>query len=306
VILRIFKMPSSVAASEIWELDFYSRPILDSDQKKLWELLICDRQRQFEFVKFCTGAEANARWLQDALQEALQAWRQAYDLAATAQPEKVRFFRRQMNSIITRACGELQLPVIPSRRTFTLYQWLQERVKTVYPEHPGYQPLATPPADFAPDIPQPLPDALRGDSWVFASLTSVDLAAANQWEMKFGEVFAPQDMGVELAPTDPVPGLIIYSARSVPLAGWMSGLELAAVELIDPPSSQEAPQLILETGASDRWILLNLRQPNLLAEAQAFATAKQKSNQVHFLAIQSDPNSERFAGFWILQAAEPA
>ncbi|NES69560.1 MAG: DUF1092 family protein, partial [Okeania sp. SIO2D1] len=26
----------------IWELDFYSRPILDERQKKLWELLICE------------------------------------------------------------------------------------------------------------------------------------------------------------------------------------------------------------------------------------------------------------------------
>jgi RNA-binding protein Tab2/Atab2 len=32
--------------------------------------------------------------------------------------------------------------------------------------------------------------------------------------------------------------------------------------------------------------------------------AKQQSGQVHFLAVQSDPQSEAFAGFWLLQAAE--
>ncbi|MEO0970614.1 MAG: Tab2/Atab2 family RNA-binding protein, partial [Cyanobacteria bacterium J06639_18] len=26
----------------IWELDYYSRPILDEDQKKVWEVLICE------------------------------------------------------------------------------------------------------------------------------------------------------------------------------------------------------------------------------------------------------------------------
>ncbi|MFM5983304.1 MAG: Tab2/Atab2 family RNA-binding protein, partial [Sphaerospermopsis kisseleviana] len=26
----------------IWELDFYSRPILDANQKKVWEVLVCE------------------------------------------------------------------------------------------------------------------------------------------------------------------------------------------------------------------------------------------------------------------------
>jgi hypothetical protein len=38
----------------VWELDFYSRPILDENKKKIWELLICDRQRQKEWVKELT------------------------------------------------------------------------------------------------------------------------------------------------------------------------------------------------------------------------------------------------------------
>ncbi|MFN7860657.1 MAG: Tab2/Atab2 family RNA-binding protein, partial [Pseudanabaena sp.] len=37
--------------SNIWELDFYSRPLLDANNKKIWELLICDRERQFEWVR---------------------------------------------------------------------------------------------------------------------------------------------------------------------------------------------------------------------------------------------------------------
>ena len=33
--------PAGSGASPDWELDFYSRPILEPDGKKRWELLIC-------------------------------------------------------------------------------------------------------------------------------------------------------------------------------------------------------------------------------------------------------------------------
>ena len=29
---------------KVWELDFYSRPILDENKKKQWEVLICEPQ----------------------------------------------------------------------------------------------------------------------------------------------------------------------------------------------------------------------------------------------------------------------
>ncbi|MDJ0547491.1 MAG: Tab2/Atab2 family RNA-binding protein, partial [Microcystis sp. M53601_WE4] len=38
-----------------------------------------------------------------------------------------------------------------------------------------------------------------------------------------------------------------------------------------------------------------------LNEAKNFEEAKQKANNLHFLAIQSNPESESFAGFWLLQ-----
>ncbi|HIK45120.1 MAG TPA: DUF1092 family protein, partial [Leptolyngbyaceae cyanobacterium M65_K2018_010] len=63
----------------------------------------------------------------------------------------------------------------------------------------------------------------------------------------------------------------------------------------------KTPQLILETGATDSWVLANLTSPNLLAEAQAFEAAKAKTNQIHFLGVQTRPESESFAGFWLLQ-----
>jgi RNA-binding protein Tab2/Atab2 len=282
----------------IWELDFYSRPLLDENQKKIWELLICDAQRRFEYVKFCSGAEANARWLQTALEEALPLWRDSCGLTAEVMPEKIRFFRRQMSSIIARGCAEAEIPSQPSRRTFTLYQWLQERADQVYPLHPGFQPLMAPIPELEQQAAQLLPEALVGEGWTFASLEAIAFEEAGDWQMSFGEVFSLLEKGFD--PQTKIPGLIIFSTRAIPLAGWMSGLELAFLTL----EPERVPQLVLETGVSDRWILVPLRTPQLLAEAEAFEAAKQQSGQVHFLAVQSDPKSEAFAGFWLLQAAE--
>jgi hypothetical protein len=83
----------------------------------------------------------------------------------------------------------------------------------------------------------------------------------------------------------------------VPLAGWISGLELAFLKFDSGP----LPRLLLETGASDSWILANLKNPQTMAQAKEFEEAKQKAKGVHFLAVQSSPQTESFAGFWLLQ-----
>ncbi|HEY9825398.1 MAG TPA: Tab2 family RNA-binding protein, partial [Stenomitos sp.] len=54
-------------------------------------------------------------------------------------------------------------------------------------------------------------------------------------------------------------------------------------------------------GLNDRWILAPLNKPNLQKEAAAFAASKQAAQQSHFLAVQSGPQDESFAGFWLLQ-----
>ena len=187
----------------VWEIDFYSRPILDDNQKKLWELLVCDTQRSFEFCKYCAGAQANARWLQAALTEAMDAWRQAQQLPAPASPTKIRFFRRQMNSIITRACAALSIPAQPSKRTFAIYQWLQERTQTVYPQHPGFQPTMAPPPQYEPVQPRPLPDALVGQGWSVATLPAHAFTEMDEWEVAFKDA-VPLDL-LTLAPDAMVP-----------------------------------------------------------------------------------------------------
>ncbi|HEY9825190.1 MAG TPA: Tab2/Atab2 family RNA-binding protein, partial [Stenomitos sp.] len=228
--------------TETWELDFYSRPILDEQDKKLWEVLVCNAERTFEFSRFCAGSEANARWLESALTDAMEQWRSQFQLSETATPDKIRFFRRPMNTIITRACESLNIPSQASRRAYALVQWLRERMDSVYPEHPGYKANITPPPAFEPTPAQPLPDALRGEGWAFVSLKFSDLAEMQDWDITFQERI-PLSL-LQLSADTVVPGLVIFSKRAIPLAGWMSGLEVWDINY----ETQPVPRLILETG----------------------------------------------------------
>jgi hypothetical protein len=278
----------------IWELDFYSRPILDEQQKKVWEVLICesaldsrtDPKTLFRYAQYCPGSQVNSIWLKAALEEAIA--------QADRPPDKIRFFRQAMNNMITKACEDAGIPAQLSRRTFVLHQWLQERLETVYPLEPGYQAGMNPSVAFPTSQPQRLPDALIGQQWAFVNLAVKDFEDMAEWQIDFGEAF-PLTV-VDLPSEAQIPGLVIFSPRALALAGWLSGLELAGLKYEPDPA-----RLLLETGMNDRWILANLPTAPLQTEAEQFEAAKQHSQQVHFLAVQTDPQAETFAGFWLLQ-----
>lgn len=278
----------------IWELDYYSRPILDEENKKVWEVLICESPTQvdsqpdalFRYTQYCPSSQVNSGWLKTAIQEAIS--------QAPNPPDKIRFFRQAMNNMITTACKGLDIPAQLSRRTFAMSRWLSDRLETVYPEQPGFQPGKNASVVFPKTPPQSLPDALLGQKWTFATLEASAFDDLNDWSIEFGEAFPLALAGLQ--PDTPIPGLIIYSSRAVAMAAWMSGLELATVKF-DPDSPT---RLLLETGVIDRWTLTSL-DAKTQQEAKQFEAAKQKSNQVHFLALQTDATSEAFAGFWLLQ-----
>ncbi len=283
--------------SSVWELDFYSRPILDENQKKIWEVLVCESSLDicqatdslFQYASWCPNQQVNSIWLRTALEEAIAKSKQT--------PKKIRFFRRQMSNMIIKACEELGIPAQASRRTYTIERWLQQRIKDFYPNQPGYQAKAAASSfvRYEPQKPQPLPDALLYEKWAFVTLEAAAFEEMDEWEINFGEAFPLSMMG--LASDTRIPGLIIFSSRATAIAAWMSGLELAFVRFESQPSAK----LLLETGASDSWILANIKDPQTLVEAKGFESAKEKAGRVHFLAVQSNPTSEAFAGFWLLQ-----
>lgn len=278
----------------VWELDFYSRPVLDENQKKRWEVLICESplaisdspESLFRYSEFCANTEVNSVRLREAIDRAIA--------EAPTPPDKIRFFRRQMSNMITKACQDAGVPAYASRRTLALNQWIQYRMQDVYPTLPNYQAGSNPSVSLPTPTPQALPDALRGDKWSFVTLKASDFADMPDWEIAFGEAF-PIELADVTTDTS-IPGLIIYSSRAVPLAAWMSGLEVAFLKFTLNPA-----QLVLETGADSAWVLANLPTTALQTEANSFEAAKQTANGVHFLAVQSDPRSDSFAGFWLLQ-----
>lgn len=279
----------------IWELDFYSRPLVDDQNKKLWEVLICESplaidspvESLFRYSEFCSNTEVNSVRLRQAVEQAIA--------QAPKRPDRIRFFRRQMTNMITKACEDAGIPAYASRRTLVLHQWLQQRMADLYPTYPNYQAGANPSVDLGNPVVNPLPDALRGQQWRFVTLEASAFDDFAEWDVGFGEAF-PLELA-NLSPTTLIPGLIIYSPRALPLAAWVSGLEVAFLTYDRTPPSK----LILATGANDNWLLANLSTPALQKEAEDFEAAKAQANQVHFVAIQSDPNAESFTGFWMLQ-----
>ena len=287
-------------SNTVWELDFYSRPVLDEEGKKLWELLICESSDDisrspdtlFKYAQYCSSKTVNSLWLKEAIEKAIA-------LAETT-PKKIRFFRRQMNNMIVKACNDVGINPVPSRRTYALNKWLEERIKNVYPQESGFDlnTANTPSVQYPPLNAISLPDAVkgdRGDKWLFVSLSATDFDDMKEWDIDFQESFALSLLNI--ASDTIIPGLIIYSPRATPLAAWMSGLEMGYLNL----EKDMRPQLRLETGLSDSWTLINLTNEETVKQAEDFEKAKQKAAGVHFLAVQSSPNSESFAGFWLLK-----
>lgn len=63
----VIEQPSSsaspsktISTSSVWEIDFCSRPLLDERGKKVWELLICDPERNFEYAEYFPNNKINS------------------------------------------------------------------------------------------------------------------------------------------------------------------------------------------------------------------------------------------------------
>ena len=278
-----------------WELDFYSRPILESDGRKRWELLVTATPdpdangEPFRFAKRCPSGEVNSLWLASALREA----REAALEAGLVAPRRLRCWRSSMRTMVQRAAAELDLEMIASRRTYALLDWLQQREQEVYPQEEGFMagPLAPPPAPVTtPAV--PLPEEVQGDAWSWAALPAQLLREASDWPMGFSGLL-PLPEGVD--DNQPVPGLRLFSSsRALAMAGWLGGLE--PVRLL-----VEGRQLVLEAGQDDRWLVSDLDAQAAEAITAALAESKSIGKGLQFIAIQTSPEEQSFAGFWMMR-----
>ena len=276
----------------VWEMDFCSRPLLDERGKKRWELLVCNSSRSFEHSEFIPNNKINSVVLRETLERIIEE-------QGGVKPKKVLYFRTQLQTIVTRALGELYIQAVGSKRCFSLMTWLDERLETVYKTDPGYDPKAVTGFFEQEDVPKDLKDALRGENWLFVQM---DWASLKE-EMRdvvngkaFGEIFDPKTQNMDISDDTLIPGVAIFSRRASPLAGWTGSLDLSNIK----PDKKRAC-LILETGVNNKWMYAAFEKTaENVEEAQAWEGAKDQVGGLHFLAIQDNPDAEVCAGLWLL------
>ena len=280
-----------------WEIDFYSRPIIESDGKKRWELLIASSQdlleeEIFRWEKKCPADEVNSIWLSDALAEALiESKERGWEA-----PKRLRTWRTSMKTMIKKAAEKVDLEVIESRRTYSLFNWLKQREKDIYPNEEGYisGPFAPTPSRILNQA-IPLPEALRGDTLSMESLTIEALKEAKEWPIEFNGLVA---ISSAIDQKITVPGLRLFSKnRSLALSAWISGIEPVRLVIANN-------QLLLEAGQEDRWLVTNFEDEYALEISKDFTNTRERAEGIQFIAVQSSPEDEKFDGFWMLRDIE--
>ncbi len=278
-----------------WELDFYSRPIIEKNGKKRWELIISSTKNfnspdNFYWNKICPANNVNSIWLTNALKEALL----VAESKGWQRPEKVRFWRSSMKSIIKKSLDNLELEALVSRRTYSLFERINSLENDIYPKEKGYVKGVLAPT-FTSQIanePKPLPEAVRGESLAFSEISVGELRAAQYWPIEFGDIFPLEE---SIHDDYLIPGLRLFSEnRATALAAWFSSLEPVKLSI-------DKNRLILEALEDDKWLVTDLPPIEAKKLDQKFISSKSSTLGYQFISIQSSPYIEKFAGFWILK-----
>ena len=284
--------------SSDWELDFYSRPIIEKDGKKRWELIIASTKSfnckdPFYWNKVCPANEVNSIWLTNALKEALiDAEKEGWE-----RPGKIRFWRSSMKSIIKKSLENIKIEGLISRRTYSLFERIYFLEKEIYPKEKGYVNGVLAPTFTSQIIndPKPLPEAVRGESLTIAEISIGELRTAKNWPIQFGDIF-PIEESIE--DNSLVPGLRLFTEnRAIALAAWFSSLEPIKLEI-------NKNRLLLEALEDDKWLVTDLDDKDAEILNIKFKESKAKSFGYQFISIQSNPYIEEFAGFWMLKDIE--
>jgi len=281
--------------SSDWELDFYSKPILEKDGKKRWELIISstktfENKDPFFWNKVCPANNVNSIWLTEALREALlEAEKKGWD-----KPFKVRYWRSSMKSIIKKSLENVEIEPLVSRRTYTLLDRMKYLENEIYPKEKGFiQGVLAP--TFSSQVTneaKPLPEAVRGDALTISEVSILELRGSQSWPIEFGDIFPINEY---LDNNLQIPGLRLFSKnRALALAAWFSSLE--PVKLIVKKN-----QLILEASEDDKWLVTDLPNKEANSLQLKFEEGRKDCYGYQFISVQTTPFEEKFEGFWLLR-----
>jgi hypothetical protein len=126
--IEITQIPDKKPSAD-WELDCYSRPVVGPGGKKLWEVMITDATGSFRFLKTLPSNMVNSKELRKTVEDLME--------EADVKPNTIRFFRGAMFNMINIAMSDLDVVGKPSRCTYAIAQWLEERHRDVYPKMEG-------------------------------------------------------------------------------------------------------------------------------------------------------------------------
>jgi hypothetical protein len=283
---------NAAVATDKWELDCYSRPVLKGG-KKLWEILITDTAGSFRFCRELPSNQVNSKMVRQVVDDLIE--------EVEVKPTTIRFFRGAMFNMINIALQELPLTAKPSRCVYALAQWLEERHKLVYPSMEGYSRnmiASSTPSFLDVRTPVKLPDALRGEKYALVSLPADEF-------MPGGGVNA-ETVGVgRLCPLPPnlpadsfIQGVVVLSARAKALAQWLAGTEVVALT-----ADLRKRCLIMESDIDTQYLLAKLNDQQR-EEGAALEEGKDSMQGLHFICVQEDDDSDP-EGFWLLRELPP-
>lgn len=278
---------------DIWQADFYRRPLRDANGQVLWELLICNVTGSLIYSSLCPQTLANSSWLTSQLQQAAR---------GRGLPQQIQVFRPQSLHLLNLAAPELGIQVEATRHTPALKQLLQERAAQ-YSQQDNYTGEADQPLALDKPPPVPLPENLWGEQWRFAILPAGNLEEAFAERpipiLQMPEFLLPINLGI--ASTIPVPGVIIDGGRqSMRLARWLEEVQPVSLNYI-----KGSPDgLILEAGLVERWVVATFEDQEVATAAERFQQRKQQSLGLHFLLVQPDDSGMTYSGFWLLRENE--
>ncbi|XP_058784717.1 protein TAB2 homolog, chloroplastic-like [Vicia villosa] len=264
------------------------RPILDAKGKKLWELVVCDKSPSLQYTKYFPNNVINS----------ITNIMSTYCVCATCDSVGLITFvvaRAQMQTIITKACKELGMRALPSKRVSCVVLWLINYEVCNF-KH-CLLPLDNP-------FPTKLPEDLFGERWAFVQLPYSAVreeASASEERFGYGSGLDLDLLGIDIDEKTLIPGLAVASSRAKILSAFMNGLELCAIE-----ADTARANLTLSVAISTRYVYATYQKsPASTKEAEAWEAAKKASGGLHFLAIQDELDSENCVGFWLLLDLPP-
>jgi len=272
---------------EIWEMDFFSRPVVNSEGKKIWELIIVDNNQTFEHIEVIPNNLVNSKELKKRIKKLID--------SKSIKPGIIKFFRSQMFNMISIALSDLDIIIKPSRRTFVLYKKLKEREENVYPKMEGYRPFMRD-NQIRENLklsPEKMPDTLKGELYVFASIEKADAVKILN---NFAGQNSFQSIPLEFLSINKIPGLIIYSSRAKSLANWLNSIELCNLFC-----DIEMKNIIIECGLDIQYLFAKISD-NQFKEASVFEKSKIDTKGVHFISVHDISNKGDNLGFWLLNS----